>query len=91
MSAKPEAYTSKYLSGTYEPVFEEVVAEDLEVVGEIPKDLSGHFLRIGPNPYFVPDMERYHIFDGDGMIHGVHLENGRATYRNKFIDSAGSS
>ena len=89
MSAKPEAYTSKYLSGTYEPVFEEVVAEDLEVVGEIPKDLSGHFLRIGPNPYFVPDMERYHIFDGDGMIHGVHLENGRATYRNKFIDSAG--
>jgi carotenoid cleavage dioxygenase-like enzyme len=51
MSAKPEAYTSKYLSGTYEPVFEEVVAEDLEVVGEIPKDLSGHFLRIGPNPY----------------------------------------
>ena len=65
MSARPEDYTSRYLSGNYEPVFEEVEAVDLEVIGEIPMDLSGHFLRIGPNPYFVPDMDRYHIFDGD--------------------------
>ena len=89
MSARPEDYTSRYLSGNYEPVFEEVEAVDLEVIGEIPKDLSGHFLRIGPNPYFVPDMDRYHIFDGDGMIHSVAFSGGQATYRNKFIDSKG--
>ena len=46
MSARPKDYTSRYLSGNYEPVFEEVEAVDLEVIGEIPKDLSGHFLRI---------------------------------------------
>ena len=57
MSARPTDYTSRYLTGNYEPVFDEVETVDLEVQGEIPRDLSGHFLRIGPNPYFVPDMD----------------------------------
>jgi carotenoid cleavage dioxygenase-like enzyme len=61
----------------------------MEVIGEIPSDISGNFLRVGPNPYYVPDVDRYHIFDGDGMIHGVHISKGSATYRNRFIDSAG--
>ena len=63
--------------------------KNLQVIGKIPDDLEGNFLRIGPNPYFVPDEQRYHLFDGDGMIHGVHISKGGATYRNRFIDSAG--
>ena len=59
----------------------------MEVIGEVPADISGSFLRRGPNPYYVPDEARYHIFDGDGMIHGMHLGAGKATYRNRFIQT----
>lgn len=89
MSALPTAASNKYLRGTYEPVLEESHASDLEVIGEIPKDLAGHFLRIGPNPYYVPDADKYHIFDGDGMVHSIEFSDGKASYRNKFVDSAG--
>ena len=78
-----------HLLGNNRPVHTEVTASALEVEGTIPDDLDGHFLRVGPNPFYVPDPQKYHIFDGDGMIHGVHLRDGRATYRNRFIDSAG--
>ncbi len=81
--------TNAHLTGNNAPVYDEITAADLEVIGTIPSDISGNFLRVGPNPYYVPDPERYHIFDGDGMIHGVHISNGTATYRNRFIDSAG--
>ena len=43
-----------YLLGAYAPVFEEIVAKDLEVIGEIPKDIRGIYIRNGPNPRFVP-------------------------------------
>lgn len=76
-----------HLTGNNAPVYDEITASDMEVIGEIPKDISGNFLRVGPNPYYVPDPARYHIFDGDGMIHGVHIHNGQATYRNRFIQS----
>ena len=41
--------------------------------GELPAGLRGMFLRNGPNPMFEPK-GRYHIFDGDGMLHGVTLD-----------------
>lgn len=85
-----KAITSNpHLEQNNEPVFDEITAEGLEVIGKIPSDLAGNFLRVGPNPYYVPDVAKYHIFDGDGMIHGVHIRDGKATYRNRFIDSEG--
>jgi len=32
---------------------------------------------------------RYHWFDGDGMLHGVHLGNGQAQYRNRYVQTQG--
>ena len=80
-----------HLQGNNKPIYDEITATGMEVIGEIPADISGHFLRIGPNPYYVPDESRYHIFDGDGMIHGVHITEGKATYRNRFVASTGLS
>jgi carotenoid cleavage dioxygenase-like enzyme len=76
-----------YLYGVYAPVHEELDQGDLEVIGEIPKDLNGVFLRNGPNPRYEAE-GRYHWFDGDGMVHGVHLENGTARYRNRWVRTA---
>nr|MBX2873260.1 carotenoid oxygenase family protein [Saprospiraceae bacterium] len=73
-----------YLLGAYAPVFEEVVEHNLKVTGEIPKDINGIYVRNGPNPKFEPK-GHYHWFDGDGMLHAVHIENGQATYRNRWV------
>lgn len=73
-----------FLSGNFAPVRREIDADALTVIGEIPHDLDGMFLRNGPNPQFDPEGP-YHWFDGDGMIHGVRLSKGRASYRNRWV------
>lgn len=77
-----------YLTGIFAPVVDEITADDLEVVGEIPRDLNGVYLRNGPNPRFDPP-GRYHWFDGDGMVHAMSFENGTARYRNRYVRTRG--
>jgi carotenoid cleavage dioxygenase-like enzyme len=75
-----------YLEGNFAPVQEEVTAFDLIVDGEIPKDLIGRMIRNGANPIGPVDPLTYHEFLGEGMVHGVRLEGGKAVwYRNRWI------
>ena len=54
------AATSPYLSGNFAPVSDEVWASELEVLeGALPAALAGAFVRVGPNPKFLPG-GRYH-------------------------------
>ena len=78
-----------YLQGHFAPVTDEVQGENLRVVeGEIPADLAGAYFRNGPNNRFAPT-NRYHWFDGDGMVHGIWFEGGTARYRNRFVETKG--
>mgnify|MGYP001418654134 CR=1 FL=1 len=77
-----------YADGVYARVDDELEVHDLAVVGEIPAALDGMFVQNSPNPYYPPK-GAYHWFDGDGMVHAVQLRDGRATYRNRYIDTAG--
>ena len=78
---------SAYLSAIHEPMKLELTLDELEVVGEIPGELDGRYLRIGPNPA-APDPKGYHWFSGDGMVHGLALRDGKALwYRNRWIRS----
>lgn len=72
-----------YLAGNFAPVASEDDF-DLEITGEIPKGLHGAFYRNGPNPQFDPGSD-YHWFGGDGMIHGFYVENGKVSYRNRYV------
>ncbi|WP_179107053.1 carotenoid oxygenase family protein [Variovorax sp. KK3] len=77
-----------FLSGNYKPVLRETDARDLKVAaGHIPEDLRGVYMRNGPNPMFRPIHYAYPL-DGDGMIHAVYLDGGKARYRNRFVDTA---
>ena len=77
-----------YLLGSYAPTDKETVV-DLQVVsGAIPADLAGVYVRNGPNPHRSAE-GRHHWFDGDGMLHAVEFANGRATYRNRWVQTAG--
>jgi len=77
-----------YLQGNYAPVSEELTVDVLQVTGNIPDDLHGLYLRNGPNPAYPPISYTY-PFDGDGMIHAVHIEHGAASYRNRFVMTKG--
>lgn len=77
-----------YLNGAWAPVSEEWIDDDCPVVGEIPRDLEGVYLRNTENPVHAP-LGKYHPFDGDGMLCGLHLRNGRAAFRNRFVRTRG--
>ena len=78
-----------FLDGNFSPVNEERDTEEMEVIGTIPDDLQGHFLRVGPNPVYVFSEAAYHTFDGDGMIHAMAFSGGKVRYRNRFIQNEG--
>jgi 8'-apo-carotenoid 13,14-cleaving dioxygenase len=76
-----------YLAGVHTPMRSELTIEALRVTGTIPAALDGRYLRMGPNP-MAPEQDLHHWFAGDGMIHGLKIENGRALwYRNRWIRS----
>jgi carotenoid cleavage dioxygenase len=65
------------------PVPDEITAHDLPVVGSLPPQLTGLYVRNGPNPRPGSPLP---FIAGDGMVHGVRLEAGRALwYRNRFV------
>lgn len=80
--------SNRYLEGIYAPVSEERTETKLTVTGDLPRELNGLYARIGPNPMHVSNPGAYHWFTGDGMVHGLRLENGQAAwYRNRWIGS----
>jgi carotenoid cleavage dioxygenase len=78
-----------YRTGAWRPNFVEYDADELEVVeGRLPDALAGVYLRNTENPV-MPSLGRYHPFDGDGMLHAIHFAGGKASYRNRFVRTAG--
>ena len=74
-----------HLQGNGKPTQEELTLTDLHVIGSIPEELNGCYLRNGANP-FTGSSD--HPFFGDGMIHGISLVEGRAQwYRNRYVQT----
>lgn len=83
--ATPEPSESKpfHLTGNQAPIVDEVTLTELEIKGAIPAELSGRYFRNGANPQTG---ESEHWFLGDGMIHGIELDGGKANwYRNRYV------
>nr|CAD71148.1 carotenoid cleavage dioxygenase [Bixa orellana] len=77
-----------YLCGNFGPIMEEAPPTcNLPVKGFMPDALSGEFVRVGPNPKFGA-VAGYHWFDGDGMIHGLRIKDGKATYVSRFVETS---
>lgn len=78
-----------YQNGAWTPLWEEADAEELDVVeGRLPEDIDGIYLRNTQNPLYQA-LQRYHPFDGDGMLHALCLRDGKASYRNRFVRTKG--
>ncbi|MGO3933375.1 carotenoid oxygenase family protein [Rhodopseudomonas pseudopalustris] len=65
------------------PIPMECDAPSLPIKGELPRELNGTLYRNGANPQFASP--NAHWFFGDGMLHAFRLENGRASYRNRWV------
>ncbi|NVB40215.1 carotenoid oxygenase family protein [Pseudenhygromyxa sp. WMMC2535] len=88
-SAREYADAETYLQGAFTPELKEHDHGELAVIeGELPRSLRGVFTRNSSNPKFDPPRP-YHWFDGDGMIHAVEFEDGRARYRNRWVRTKG--
>lgn len=71
--------------GNFRPVADEVTATELAVEGSIPPELNGLYVRNGTNS---SSGISEHFFGGDGMLHGVRLEGGKALwYRNRYVNT----
>ena len=74
-----------FLRGNWAPLQAERTLTDLQVIGTIPAELDGRYVRNGANP-----VTGYadHPFLGDGMIHGIRLRDGKAEwYRNRYVQT----
>ena len=74
--------TAWHLQGNWAPVKEELTVSDLEVKGEVPKEINGLYIRNGMNPRSgFSD----HWFFGNGMLHGFNFEDGKVSYKNRYV------
>lgn len=80
-----DAAADPHLSGAFAPVIDETDAGDLTVVGELPPEMDGLYLRNGPNPRFTPLGSYVYPLEGDGMVHGLWVSERRARYANRFV------
>lgn len=72
------------LSDNWSPVDELPPTECHVIHGTLPPSLNGAYIRNGPNPQFLP-RGPYHLFDGDGMLHAIHISDGKATLCSRYV------
>eukprot|EP00250_Pteridium_aquilinum_P019373 c24405_g1_i1 orf=254-2212(-) len=75
------------LSGNSAPV-SETPPTPCTIQGTLPSDLNGVYIRNGPNATHLHRGEGYHLFDGNGMLHSVKLDNGKATFCARYVKTS---
>ncbi len=58
-----------------------------EIEGSIPQELTGTLFRNGPGLLDIGGMPIEHPFDGDGMICAFTFKDGKAYFRNRFVET----
>ncbi|WP_158964529.1 carotenoid oxygenase family protein [Chachezhania sediminis] len=78
-----------HLTGNFAPIGSEIDAGPLQVIeGRVPEDLAGAYVRNGPNPRYEPASYNYPL-EGDGMLHALRFEGGKAFYSNRYVRTSG--
>jgi len=58
---------------------------DLEVYGEIPKEINGTWYRCGPDPQYPPFLGDDIYINGDGMVTMFRFENGHVDLKQRYV------
>jgi len=62
---------------------------DLEVEGQLPRELRGTLFRNGPGLLEVYGTPLVHPIDGDGMVCSIKFEDGKAHFRSAYVKTTG--
>ena len=89
MQISEKSYTLKDWQGGYESLTQEFDYWIDDIEGEIPPELAGTLFRNGPGLLDINKQRFHHPFDGDGMISRITFTNGRAHFRNRFVQTEG--
>ena len=84
-----KSYALKDWQGGYESLTEEYDYWIDDIEGEIPPELAGTLFRNGAGLLDINGERLHHPFDGDGMISRITFINGRAHFRNRFVQTPG--
>ncbi len=57
------------------------------VSGKAPAGLQGALYRNGPSQFRYGDSFASHWFDGDGMVHRIAIEGGKAVHTGRFVET----
>lgn len=77
---------SVQIAGNFSPVPEQPVSHNLPVTGTVPDCINGVYVRNGANPLFQP-IAGHHLFDGDGMVHAVTINDVSVSYACRFTET----
>ncbi|KAJ5915765.1 lignostilbene dioxygenase [Penicillium verhagenii] len=72
-------------SGFMKPCRVEGDVQNLEVCGELPKEIDGTFFRVMPDPQMFPFIENDPWFNGDGNVSAFRIKDGNASWQQRFV------
>jgi len=83
-------FVNPLLTGEFTPVEKEIkknIIVDLsdKKNKEILNKVNGFYGQIGPNPKFYNQSDEYNLFDGNGMIQGIFINNNNLTFQNHWV------
>lgn len=66
-----------------------IIPQQLKVIsGSIPKSIHGKYYKCGPGRFHEYGSTVRHPFDGDGFISAFHIEESKAYYQSRIIDTS---
>lgn len=73
------------LRGFNQPMRFEADIADCQVIGKIPADFTGAYVRVGPEFYFPQRYPDDGIVNGDGYINMFRFKDGIVSYRSRWV------
>lgn len=95
-TAAPDAYQTAFQAALkeqpwlvgFESALTDRAVPALTIEGKIPAGFSGTFYRNGPARHDFAGQRYHHWFDGDGMVHRYHINDGGVAYTARFVRTA---
>ena len=58
---------------------------DLEILGEVPREIDGAFYRVAADHQFPPLFENDVPFNGDGMVSMFRFHDGQVSLKSRYV------
>ncbi|OUS26994.1 hypothetical protein A9Q99_17455 [Gammaproteobacteria bacterium 45_16_T64] len=79
----------KHWRGLTQDIDREHSFEPLTIEGKLPNDINGTLYQNGTGLFASHDTKYGHIFDADGLVRGIRIQNGKAYGAAKLVQSEG--